>query len=391
MPTLRSAALAVTTALLPVALAVTCATAGCGEAVPAGHAADDVLEAKRAAAGQAGAGAGAGAKSDSAGGDPCALHGWYGDGQCDRFCAAPDPDCQPAEPAAAPSGSAARLPIVLAHGFNASPRFFGFKDVAATLRADGHTVLEAEVAPFAGVEARAAELARQVDRVLAESGQPRVNLIAHSMGGLDARHLISRLGYADRVASLTTLSTPHRGSRVADALLGLVRGTPDRLLDDLARLLGTRYSTVADDPDLRAVLTDLSEQAALRFNAATPDAPGVRYRSYAGLSNVLGIANPADAEACQGQLRFPAAVRDRMSPLLVPMAAVVAHGQELRPNDGLVTVESARWGEFQGCIPADHAGEVGQLLGRSGPDPLTGYDHLTFYRQLAFDLAALGF
>ena len=33
------------------------------------------------------------------------------------------------------------------------------------------------------------------------------------------------------------------------------------------------------------------------------------------------------------------------------------------PNDGLVTVTSATWGTFLGCIPADHLDEVGQLLG----------------------------
>jgi len=74
----------------------------------------------------------------------------------------------------------------------------------------------------------------------------------------------------------------------------------------------------------------------------------------------------------------------------VPGAAFVAHGWELRPNDGMATVESAKWGNFRGCIPADHLDEVGQV-GHHGKLRWTGFDHLRFYRNVAFDLAAQGF
>ena len=46
-----------------------------------------VSAAKVAAAGQVTNG-----KADGAN-DPCREHGWYGDGECDAFCAEPDPDC----------------------------------------------------------------------------------------------------------------------------------------------------------------------------------------------------------------------------------------------------------------------------------------------------------
>ena len=63
---------------------------------------------------------------------------------------------------------------------------------------------------------------------------------------------------------------------------------------------------------------------------------------------------------------------------------------ELRPNDGLVTVDSAKHGIFLGCIPADHLGEIGEdALKR--PNKLTGFSHTRFYRNLAFDLARRGF
>jgi triacylglycerol lipase len=71
-------------------------------------------------------------------------------------------------------------------------------------------------------------------------------------------------------------------------------------------------------------------------------------------------------------------------------APFVAHGLELLPNDGLSTVESAKWGLFRGCIPADHLDQVGQRDDEP-PDRRTGFDYLRFYRNLAFDLAQRGF
>jgi triacylglycerol lipase len=82
--------------------------------------------------------------------------------------------------------------------------------------------------------------------------------------------------------------------------------------------------------------------------------------------------------------------RDLMDPLLAGGAALVAHGTELRPNDGVSTVESARWGRFRGCIPADHLDQVGQI-NDEGPDRRTGFDYLRFYRNIAFELAEMGY
>ena len=64
-----------------------------------------------------------------------------------------------------------------------------------------------------GVAHRAAELKRFLRERFPNE---KVHVIAHSMGGLDARYMISRLGMEDRVLSLTTVGTPHRGSKYAD-------------------------------------------------------------------------------------------------------------------------------------------------------------------------------
>jgi len=284
--------------------------------------------------------------------------------------------------------------IVLAHGFDGSlTNRWSFYQVADELRADGHVVHAAQVSPYKGVPARAAELAARVDAAQRECSQKpgcdasKVHIIAHSMGGLDSRYLISKLGYGDRVASLTTISTPHRGSAIADVLLKVIPDDLDKAVNAMASAWGRTFTErdLADDSDLKAALSSISEQTtASSFNPEVQDDPRVTYVSWAGVSAVLGIPNPKDYDACEGKIQTRLGIRDGMDATLVPAAAFVAHGTELRPNDGMVTVESAKWGKFMGCIPADHLGEVGQP--KQGRHLLTGFDHIEFYRKLASSL-----
>lgn len=290
-----------------------------------------------------------------------------------------------------PDGVATRYPIVLAHGFNASPtNHWGFYRVPEALAEDGHDVFVAVVPPYESPEVRGAALASDIDEALAASGAEKVNVIAHSMGGLDARHVISALGYGDRVASLTTISTPHRGSRVADAALSLLPGGAEDAIDALAECWGLTFNDLAEDTRVRAALEGLSEAAAPAFAAAHPDDPEVYYQSWAGVSSVLGIPNPADDDACEGTLAGLGLRADKMDATLVAAAAFTAHGAKLLPNDGMATVESAKHGDFRGCIPADHLDEVGQIRD-AGPDRRTGFDAVRFYRNVAFELADRGF
>ena len=299
-----------------------------------------------------------------------------------------------------PKGQAARYPIILHHGFAASASANGFIGVEEALRADGHLVITAEAPPFQPADVRATFLAKYVDQAL-ESGAEKVNIIAHSMGGLDARALVSTHGYGDVVASITTISTPHRGTAIADAILdtfGDETGQDD-LLETLAKAFGMRISDVAESSDLRAALGDMAEADADAFNAAHPDDDRVHYMSVAGVSNVAGIPNWRDAGACawsgyrksNGSRAYPLGGRaDVMDVLLKPVAKHVAHGFDFTPNDGVVTVESAMWGDFLGCVPADHADEVGQF-NDNGTNARTGWNHTRFYRNHAYDLAAVGY
>jgi triacylglycerol lipase len=130
-------------------------------------------------------------------------------------------------------------PIVLAHGIarfdilleilkqklkfpdsNFAERFHYFKGIKPHLEKHGFTIFHPNQ-DFAGsVDVRSGQLKQRVDEALAQTGAPKVHIIAHSMGGLDARHMIVDLEMADKVASLTTIGTPHRGTILADHLLG---------------------------------------------------------------------------------------------------------------------------------------------------------------------------
>src|SRR4051795_6034337 len=130
-----------------------------------------------------------------------------------------------------------QAPIVLAHGL------FGFNQIAlgkltlATyfrgipewLRAAGNRVYVTKVPSIAGVEARARRLGGQI---LSSFPHEPVHLIGHSMGGLDARMLLSDPDWSRRILSLTTIGTPHLGSSIAD-LAQLKAGRVYRLLSAL--------------------------------------------------------------------------------------------------------------------------------------------------------------
>jgi triacylglycerol lipase len=284
-----------------------------------------------------------------------------------------------------------QYPIILAHGFDASPtNRWGFNGVAEALRAAGHTVYVATVPPYASVEDRAWVLADYVDEAWYD-GHDKVNIIAHSMGGLDARYVVSGYGYGDIVASVSTISTPHRGSNVADGVLKILDGlnVDDELMNDVASLWGLTYNELAVGSDVRAALTAISEASAPGFNEDNRDDQRVFYQSWAGVSSVGGIKNWKDKGACDGKFIDGYDKADKMHATLVPMASLTAHGWHIYPNDGMVRVESAKWGEFHGCILADHLDEVGYQA--EGPNERTGFDHLAFYVDIADGLVDRGF
>ncbi|MCU0705039.1 MAG: alpha/beta fold hydrolase [Fimbriiglobus sp.] len=211
-------------------------------------------------------------------------------------------------------------PVVLVHGLSGFDRVLGvkrpgkefFPGVRTHLEAAGNRVLLPRVSATAAVATRAAELAAFIRR---EVGATKVHLIGHSMGGLDARYAVSRLGLDSQVLSVTTIGCPHRGTAFAD--WGVRRF--GRLTRPLFRAAGI--------PD--AAFYDLTTESCERFNAETPDALGVRYFSVAGV-----VERPWLTRGWELPSRI---VRN-------------AEG----PNDGVVSVASATWGECTAIWRGDH-------------------------------------
>lgn len=316
----------------------------------------------------------------------------------------------------APAHTPTRYPVVLVNGIDTSPLFRYSTRIVTMMRNEGgHRVFLATLTAYETPQHRTPELYERIREVRAETGAAKVNLVCHSLGGLDCRYLVSPNGLAadlgvpaetiaGSVASITTVGTAHRGTRIADVLLGLLPdGDRSALVNDLVTLASGAFSARAIDGDanVRASLRTLSVAEAPAFNDAILDAPGIVYQSWAGYSRPFGAATGEHdallADLCRtadGQPGLPAAGKhDFMALALVPFADVVGKRDGDRPslpNDGLATVASAKWGTFRGCIPADHIEQLGQ---HSLPDVnvRTGFDIARFYTNVAGDLADQGF
>ncbi len=213
-----------------------------------------------------------------------------------------------------------RSPIVLVHGLLGVTRvqvgdwtlasYFG--QIPEMLSAAGNRVLLPQLSLTGGVADRAEQLRDFLNR---EVSREPVHLIAHSMGGLDSRFLISNLGQASRVLSLTTIGTPHRGSPFADWGVRHLERFVKPLLDWFGIPQQAFY--------------DLTTAKCRAFNEQVPDATGVRYFSVAG-------RHEGDWWSPEWQ---------------VPHQIVL---QAEGPNDGVVSVASATYGETIDIWEGDH-------------------------------------
>lgn len=291
------------------------------------------------------------------------------------------------------TGDVAKLgppyPIVFAHGFFGFESFAGidfvtyFFGVRDRLASEGETlVFTPAVNPFDDSTARGEQLIEHVEAILAETGHAKVNLVGHSQGGLDAR-VVANLR-PDLVASVTTIATPHHGTPIADIILGLVSDPQaQQAADELAQLLGgALWSEVDGNTSISESLAQFSTPGIAEFNETYPDAEGVAYASIAGRSAYhLGGPECAIDDAPPFVADFALAVDALDGGLEVTGAILTANPLAPVANDGLVRVADARWGEFLGCVPADHLDEVGQLLG-DVPGLTNPWRHDDFYSAL---------
>jgi triacylglycerol lipase len=246
--------------------------------------------------------------------------------------------------------------LVFASGFLVPQHILGnnyFRGVERQLQGR-HETLFPDVPPFDSCEARANVLADQI-RNRFPAGE--IHIIAHSMGGLDSRSLIGRelngLSDPGRIMSLTTLSTPHAGSPVADLLLGTKTSDAGPLVHQAVRHAVSLLSIPT------GALRDLTEEGASKIPDVAKTHKHIRYRS------------------CIADGR----------PGLLPTCLVLApthhhiHTVTGQANDGLVAPGSAQYGEVQKPFFAcDHADLIGYNLdlGIGG----SRFDHLAAIEAL---------
>jgi len=255
-----------------------------------------------------------------------------------------------------------RYPIIVHHGILP---FFTLHKFAKSLRQNGYAAYSTQLSAANTPAYRATELAAQIDIVLQSLGVSKVNIIAHSLGGLDARYLISSLGYQDKVASLTTYSTPHRGASIAELFYQKIPGFVFGMIDFyLATAVDGSTWGAVDSQNCMASLTP--EYMQLEFNKNNKDRPEVFYQSWTGKAG-YGTPKPYD-------------------PINYFYGPYIYKHEGL--NDGVVSVYSAEWGEFHDPILVGHAAQIGR---KSVFSPDWDYDPYAFYESIAEGLAKKGF
>jgi triacylglycerol lipase len=246
------------------------------------------------------------------------------------------------EGTAAPTPAIERgpLPVILVHGFFGFDRIgvpgvklHYFRGIVKHLESQGCHAHAVRLPPAASVPDRARILVDAINAL----GHPRVDIIAHSLGGLDARYALAKLGLASKVRALVTVGTPHRGTPLADLASDGALGLARKALGALGVPL--------------PAIDWLSTTGLARFNDDIKDVPGVRYACVVG------------------------GIRQASTPVSLALAPIHAYLRRVAgPNDGLVPISSQYWGETLAEIEADHWEQVGWHVGIRGT-----FDALAMY------------
>lgn len=250
-------------------------------------------------------------------------------------------------------------PIYFIRGFAAADwRYWG--RLPRYLAKQGYQIFFSTQDTWGDIYHNACYLAKELQALKKLSGAEKFHLFAHSKGGLDARLLISDFdGYRD-IASLTTFGTPHRGI----SLIEDVAMWPSVIKLFFARAFNRVGKNQEDQmPDVAAALRDMSPKRMQHFNERVPNHPEVYYRSVAGVLENTNVEHT-----------FMALSRK-------------IYEQE-GPNDGIVSVASALWGDHK---------EIWRRAGRYGVShhDLCDYHkqdiriHRSGYDDVAFDVFTL--
>ncbi len=299
-----------------------------------------------------------------------------------------------------------RYPILLVHGVffrdYKFPNYWG--RIPKALEQNCARIYYGNHQSAASVADSGAELAKRIRQIVAETGCKKVNIIAHSKGGLDCRYAIACAGASPYVASLTTVNTPHRGCEFAEYLLGAV---PEKVKRQVEAAYNGAMKKLGDEsPDFMAAVRDLTAESCRRLNekleetertlyrdarAETLTAAQSEKRTEKGLISELSTGAPS---VCSGGiLRQSIGSRlDHASGGTFPLNFTYWLAKYFDgPNDGLVSEKSFRWGEtYTFLTPNGRQGiSHGDMIDLNRSN-LSGFDVREFYVKLVHALKEAG-
>lgn len=258
---------------------------------------------------------------------------------------------------------ATKYPIVLAHGIAAKQLkvLNAFGKIGHKMTEVGYDIHIADTDGFGRIETNAEQLRSFILAVLERTGAEKVNIIAHSKGGLDSKYMITELGMEDKVASLTTLCTPHRGSVIASGFWRL----PGFIKRVIAFFINTFYKVFCRDKQ--------------------PDALGAcdQLRAVDDPEEALIIPSTVYCQSYSTSLR-----RGRDCFVMALPMKIYKHFAKVE-NDGLVSSESAKFANYRGdCldISISHVQIIDLFSKRSQKEKI-----YAFYIGLAKELGEMGY
>jgi len=260
-----------------------------------------------------------------------------------------------------------KYPLLMVHGvFFRDSKFFNYWGrIPAELEQNGAEIHYGNHPSASSVADSAAFLTNRIKEIIKETGAEKVNIIAHSKGGLDCRYAISKLDAAPYVASLTTINTPHRGCEFADCLLSKISPS---VKDSVASAYNSALKKFGEkDADFLAAVNDLTASTCTKLDAELT-APSDIYCQSVGSALVNA----------QGG-KFP----------LNMSYHLVNYFDE--KNDGLVCSSSFKWGEkYTFLTPKKERGiSHGDMIDLNREN-IDGFDVREFYVKLVNDLKERG-
>lgn len=231
-----------------------------------------------------------------------------------------------------------KYPVFLCHGYGSIGSVIKkgpLHDPCMLIRGHGVVAIAPNIVPYATIETRAENWVRLIQEFCDDYKCEKVNVVSHSMGGLDMRYALSKLGVADNVESLTTISTPHHGSPLADLILK----TPELVTEKLSVMFDwfgdNIYPKIKSDAlgSLEQLTADYTTEV---FNPENPDVEEVSYYSY---SAAVGKGTEYS-----------------VNPVLKFQNNQIFDREGI--NDTFVSVESAKWATHIETIPLSHISQM---------------------------------